>query len=325
MRIAQGIPVPEGVRFVGIDVGKFTSVVAVHGQPGVRTFAMDAEGQGRLLDHLAGLPTPLRVGLEASGGYEATLWERLEAAGFHVRQLAPAKVHAYARSVGRRAKTDACDAATIAAYMAANPQAGRRIPEANIRQIRALSVKRRQLLEMRKALACQMKQNRHATVADLVADLDKEMLALIEAQIRAVETAIDTVIKADADLALKRRLLHSIPGLGPVSVFTLMAEMPELGTLTAGAAAALAGLAPFARDSGTLTGPRFIQGGRSAVRDVLYMAAVTASCHAPSLKPFADRLKARHKPGKQVIIAVARKLVELANLVIARQSEWVPR
>jgi transposase len=101
--------------------------------------------------------------------------------------------------------------------------------------------------------------------------------------------------------------------------------MPELGQMTAGAAAFLAGLAPFARDSGTQSGPRFIQGGRSTVRDVLYMAAVSASCHGPDLKPFADRLKQRNKPGKQVIIAVARKLIELANIVLARQSEWVPR
>jgi transposase len=321
MMIAQVMAVPEEVRFVGIDVGKFTAVVGVHGQSGVRTFEMDAEGQTRLLGHLSDLPGVVQVGLEASGGYEAALWERLEAAGVHVRQLAPAMVHAYARSVGRRAKTDACDAATIAAYMAANPLAGRRIPEANVRQIKALAAKRRQLIEMRKALACQMKQAR----PDLVAGLDDTMMALIEAQITTLEKTIDGVIGADEGLAAKRRLLRSIPGIGEVSAFTLIGDMPELGTLTAAAAASLAGLAPFARDSGTLTGPRFIQAGRNTVRDVLYMAAVSASCHAPSLKPFADRLKERHKPGKQVIIAVARKLVELANTVIARQSQWLPR
>ena len=223
--------------------------------------------------------------------------------------------------MGRRAKTDACDAATIAAYMAANPQAGRRIPEANVRQIRALAVKRRQLIEVRKALACQMKQARPA----MVAGLDDTMMALIEDQIATIEKAIDRVIGSDAALAAKRRLVRSIPGLGEVSAFTLLGEMPELGTLTAGAVASLAGLAPFARDSGTLSGPRFIQGGRSTVRDVLYMAAVSASCHAPDLKQFADRLKQRHKPGKQIIIAVARKLIELANRVLARQSEWLPR
>lgn len=321
MRLAQIGVLSEAVSCVGVDVGKFTCVAACHGQPGVFAFQPDAAGIAGFLQHLGKLPSAVRVGLEASGGYEAGLWEGLEAAGVHVRQLAPAKIHAYARSVGRRAKTDACDAATIAAYMAANPQAGRAMPQANVRQIRALAAKRRQLVEMRKALACQMKQMR----PDLVAGLDGAMMALIEAQIATVEKAIDGVIGADESLAAKRRLLRSIPGIGEVSAFTLLGEMPELGTMTAGAAASLAGLAPFARDSGTLSGPRYIQGGRSTVRDVLYMAAVSASCHAPDLKQFADRLKERHKPGKQIIIAVARKLIELANCVLARQSEWEPR
>ena len=321
MMVSQIGVLSEAVSFVGVDIGKFSCVAACHGQPEVFSFKPDAAGIAGFLKHLGKLPGAVRVGLEASGGYEAGLWERLEAAGVDVRQLAPSRVHAYARSVGRRAKTDACDAATIAAYMAANPTAGRRIPEENVRQIRALAAKRRQLIEVRKALACQMKQARHA----LVADMDTEMMALIEAQIAMVETAIEATIVADDGLAAKRRLLRSIPGLGEVSAFTLLAEMPELGTMTAGAAASLAGLAPFARDSGTLSGPRFIQGGRSTVRDVLYMAAVSASCHAPDLKQFADRLKQRHKPGKQIIIAVARKLIELANRVLARQSEWLPR
>ncbi len=321
MGIARIGVLAEAVSFVGTDVGKFTCVAACHGQSGVFAFTPDAAGIAGFLKHLGQLPGVVRVGLEASGGYEAGLWERLEAAGVHVRQLAPAKVHSYARSVGRRAKTDAGDAATIAAYMAANPQAGRRIPEGSVRLIRALVAKRRQRVEMRKALSCQMKQEQQ----DLVAGLDRVLMDLIETQIATLEGRIEAVIAADDGLAAKRRLLRSIPGIGEVSAFTLLAEMPELGTLTAGAAASLAGLAPFARDSGTLSGPRFIQGGRRTVRDVLYMAAVSASCHAPDLKRFAARLKDRHKPGKMVIIAVARKLIEMANLVLQRQTEWVAR
>ena len=321
MMVSQDAGLAEEVRFVGVDVGKFSSVAAVHGQSGLRTFAMDAEGQSALLGFLRGLEGEVRVGLEASGGYEAELWEALEAAGFHVRQLAPTRVHAYARSVGRKAKTDACDAVTIAAYMAANPAAGRRIPPANIREIKALAARRRQVIEMRKALSCQRRQARH----DLIAALNDELMALFDAQIAVLEDAIDRIIQADAALAEKRRLLRSIPGIGEISAFTLLGDMPELGQMTSGAAAALAGLAPFNRDSGTITGPRFIQGGRSVVRDVLYMAAIRASCTKASLKPFADGLKARHKPGKQIIIAVARKLVEMVNLVLTRRAEWVPR
>lgn len=321
MTVAQVTDRQEAVSFVGVDVGKYTCVAACHGRTGVFGFAPDGAGIGDFLGYLCDLPGTVRVGLEASGGYEAALWEALEAAGVPVRQLAPASVHAYAKSVGRRAKTDACDAATIAAYMAANPLAGRRIPPANIRQIKALTVRRRQAVEARKALSCQMRQARH----DLVAALDEELLALVDSQIATLEKAIDRVIAADANLAEKRRLLRSIPGIGEVSAFTLLADMPELGGLPAGAAASLAGLAPFARDSGTLSGPRFIQGGRNTVRDVLYMAAVRASSLVDGHKSFADRLRARNKPGKQIVVAVARKLVEAANLVLARQSEWKSR
>lgn len=318
MMVAQNAVPEEAITFVGIDVGKHTCVAACQGRAGVFGFTPDDAGITRFLSHLRDLPGAVRVGLEASGGDEAALWEALEAAGFHVRQLAPAKICADAKSVGRRAKTDACDAVTIAAYMAANPAAGRRIPPANIREISALTAKRRQVTLMRKALACQMKQARHASIAALNA----EMMALIEAQIATLEKTIDRVIGADEGLAAKRRLLRSIPGLGEVSAFTLLGGMPELGTLTAGAAASLAGLAPFARDSGTITGPRFIQGGRSTVRDVLYRAAISASGHKDGQKTFADRLKARHKPGKQILIAVARKLVEAANRVLERGTEW---
>lgn len=311
----------QAISFVGIDVGKFTCVAAVHGRAGVTSFAPDAAGLAQFLSLLRGLPGEIRVGLEASGGYEADLWEALEAAGFHVRQLAPTKVHAYGRSVGRIAKTDGSDAATIAGYLAANPAAGRRIPPANLREISALSAKRRQLIAMKKALSCQMKQARHAHITAL----NTALMAVFEAQIATLMTTIDRLISADAELAAKRSLLRSIPGIGEVSAMTLLAEMPELGTMRPGCAAALAGLAPFNRDSGTVTGVRFIQGGRGVIRDVLYMAAISASAHKSSLKPFADRLKAKHKPGKQVLIAVARKLVELANLVLARQTKWVER
>lgn len=318
MMIAQNAAAQEGITFVGIDVGKFACVAVVHGRAGVTRFAPDEAGCARFLEHLRDLPGAVRVGMEATGGCEWALWELLEAAGFHVRQLAPAKVSAYARSVGRRAKTDDCDAVTIAGYMAANPLAGRRIPSANVREIKALATRRRQVVEMRATLSCQGQHVRHA----LVLAQDKALAALLDAQIAELECAIRKVIAGDADLAEKHRLLRGIQGIGAVSAFTLLGEMPELGTLTSGAAAALAGLAPFARDSGTTNGHRFIQGGRSPVRAALYMAAVRASADPKSHKPFADRLRAAGKPGKKIVIAIARKLVESANLVLKRRADW---
>ena len=311
--------VSQETVFVGIDVGKFTCVAAVHGCKDVTSFTPDAAGIAQFLSHLATLQGEVRVGLEATGGYEAALWESLEGAGFAVRQLAPSRVHAFARSVGRLTKTDRYDAVTIAAYMAANPEAGRRLPAANIRQISVLCGKRRQLIEMKKALSCQTRQTRDP----MIIAMNAEHLALIQRQITTLETEVDALFAACPALAEKRRLLRSIPGIGEIASATLLAEMPELGTLRPRAAASLAGLAPFSRDSGTMSGKRFIQGGRGVVRGVLYMAALSASLHNASLKPFADTLKAHHKPNKVTLTAVARKLVELANTVLARQSEWV--
>ncbi|MGL6208773.1 MAG: IS110 family transposase [Paracoccaceae bacterium] len=313
--------VAEEMTFVGIDVGKFACVAAVHGAGGTFTFVPDAAGTDRFMAWLRGLCGGLRVALEASGGVEARLWAALDAAGFHVRQVSAAKVHAHGRSLGRMAKTDAGDAVIIASYLAANPEAGRRLPAEVVREISALAAKRRRLIVMRKALSCQTQQASDA----LVTALDGELLAVIEAQMARLEARIDALIAADPELATKRRLLESIPGIGAVTSLTLLCEMPELGHLPSGAPAALAGVAPFNRDSGTLSGKRFIRGGRQVVRNVLFMCAVSAGRSAAGFKAFADRLKAARKPGKQVRMAVARKLIEAANLVLARGTKWENR
>lgn len=172
---------------------------------------------------------------------------------------------------------------------------------------------------MKKALACQTKQTRDP----MIIAMNTKHLALIQRQITRLRTQVDVLIAADPALAERRRLLRTIPGIGEIASATLLAEMPELGELRPRAAASLAGLAPFSRDSGTMSGKRFIQGGRSVVRGVLYMAALSASLHNPSRKPFAANLKTHHKPNKVTLTAVARKLVELANTVLARKSKWV--
>jgi transposase len=305
---------------VGIDVGKFTCFAAVHGGSKLFAFVPDATGIAAFLNYLRALPGAPRIGFEATGGYETGLWEALDRAGFETRQLAPARVRAYRRMRGRQAKTDAEDAVTIAAYLADQPEAGRALPSESVREIKVLSAKRRQLIAMRKALACQMQQARDP----LILDFDQAHLALINSQIASLETRLEARIVAHADLARKARLLRSIPGLGPVACTTLLAEMPELGALDPKAPAALAGLAPFARDSGKTSGKRFIQGGRGPVRNILYMAALTASRYNPDLKIFATRLKAAGKPNKQILTAVARKLIELANTVLKRESQWIP-
>ena len=240
---------------------------------------------------------------------------------------APAQVKAYARSCGKRAKTDRLDASLIAAFMAERPGLGRVLPSEDTLKIKGLSAKRRQLLAMQKALPCQTKQHRDADIQSLDAALD----AVLDAQIEALDHALATLIKGRAALARRAALLCSVTGIGKVILTTLLAEMPELGTLTAKTAAALAGLAPMARDSGKFGGKRFIQGGHEVVRTALHpgsspgqaMASMVASTHDPQMETFATGLKVRGKSHKQAMIAVARKLIIAANAVLKRQTEWV--
>jgi transposase len=222
--------------------------------------------------------------------------------------------------VALRTQTDGIDAATIAAFLAAHPGAGRTLPAKNIRRIKALSAKRRQLLEMRKALLCQMKQAREPGIIAL----DEAHLDLVNRQVATLNARIDGLLQADQTLQARRDLLRSIPSIGPVAAATLIADMPELGNLDAKQAASLAGLAPFAPDSGTRQGKRFIRGGRMTVRNVLYMAAMACARCCPDMQAFAQRLRDKGKPHKQVITAVARKLILRANAVLKRQSAWIP-
>ncbi len=145
---------------------------------------------------------------------------------------------------------------------------------------------------------------------------------MLDDQIGDVERRIESAISQDDSLAAKARLLRSIPGIGPVSAAMLIAEMPELGRMTAGEAAAMTGLAPVPHDSGTMRGRRMIAGGRRSLRHVLFQAALAAACHNPVLKPLAKRLKERGKPHKLVIIAVARRLVTIANAALKTAIPW---
>ena len=308
----------QNICFVGIDVGKFECVAAVYGGAATLTFANDAGGYARLEDWLKAQGRQACIGLEATGGYEAVLWEHLHAAGYGVRQLPSGQVHAFAKMRGTLAKTDALDAVTIAAFLAHRPDVGRCFPEESVRKISALSAKRRQVLEARKALTCQMKQHRDAEILAL----DRAHLDLLNRQLASLDQALDAAVNEDPGLQEKAQLLRSVPGFGPVAAVTLLADMPELGTLTAKTSAALAGLAPMNRDSGRTSGKRYIRGGRSNVRNVLYMAALVASRYNRDLKAFADRLKAKGKPHKQVLTAVARKLITLANAILKRGKPW---
>lgn len=262
------------------------------------------------------------VCFEATGGQEWRLWVTLDTAGVATRQLPPAQIKAFAASRGTRAKTDRIDAELIARFMLFRPDAGRVLPHEKLRLLRALTSKRRQVVETRKRLLAQIKAHGKLGSADMFDVMDAELKGLLDRQIAELEERIEQTMTSDDDLAETVDILRSVPGIGPVASTMLIAEMPELGQLSGEQAAALAGLAPIAHDSGAMRGKRTIGGGRRRLRHVMFQAALVASHHNPILKTFADRLRAAGKPHKVVITAVARKLVTIANALCRSRLKW---
>jgi transposase len=304
-------------KVAGVDVGKRRLDVAVHGLEDETTVENAMAGFSGLIAWLK-VREVGRVGLEATGGYERGVRAALEAAGFEVVVHQPIEVRLFAKLKRRRAKNDRLDAHLIAAATA------------QVEAVRAARDPR--LADLSERLTA------YELVTDKAADLKtflesvtlRDLVAAIRAQIRSLErlkakllAEIVGRIKACPDLLDRFRLLLSLPGIGPVVAATLVVRMPELGGLRRGQAASLAGVAPFDRDSGQWKGLRFIQGGRSRPRRMLYLAALQARRCSPALKAFADQLAARGKPAKLILVAVMRKLIEAANLVLQRGQPWV--
>ena len=214
------------------------------------------------------------VCFEATGGHEWRLWERLEAAGIDARQLPPAQIKSFGKSRGTLAKTDRIDAELIARFMAFRPEAGRRLPRETLRGLRALSAKRRQLVEMRKRHALHCKAGEKTGAACEFEDIDADLREVPDRRIKDLEQRIKIPIDSDEALAETVAVLRSVPGIGLVACAMPVAEMPELGRISGEQAAALAGLAPVARDSGQMRGKRMIGGGRMALRCVLLTSTV---------------------------------------------------
>ncbi len=304
-------------RFVGIDVGKFEFCVFCSNDDVVFSLPNTPDGHRDLIERL-GPSCHQTIALEPTGGSEWALWEALEEAGFDVRQVSAAHVRSFARSLGNLAKTDPLDACMIARFIAFRPDAGRRLPAENLRKLNVLTTKRRQLVAMRKRLSCQIKQR----ASQELDDFDEAHMTLMKNQIKSVEERIEGLLQNNKELIQRARILRSIPGIGPVLTAALIGQMPELGNLGEKQVAALAGLAPINHDSGKYAGKRRIKGGRTWLRHLLYQAALVASNHNPALIPFAKRLKQKGKPHKLVLIAVARKLLIIANAMIAKNQMW---
>lgn len=310
---------------IGIDVSRdWLDGFCLPGQKRFRHLNT-AEGHNALVAMIRQMPGPVKVGFEATGGQEWVLWTELAAAEIAAVQLPPAQIKTFALSRGTRAKTDRIDAELIAHFMAFRPEAGRELPDENLRVLRTLTTRRGQLVDMRKRLKAQIGARKKQGIPAGVESMDDDLKDVLDTQISDIERRIESVIAQVEPLAAKAKLLRSIPGIGPVSAAMLIAGLPELGRMTSGETAAMTGLAPVPHDSGAMRGRRTIAGGRRSLRHVLYQAALAAACHNPVLKPVAKRLKERGKPHKLVIIAIARRLVTIANAIIKTSIPWQPQ
>ena len=302
--------------FVGIDVSKLKLDCALGERGDIVELENTEEALVVLVQRLRALDPALIV-LEASGGYERLAVAHLGAAGLPVVVVNPRQVRAYAKACGVLAKTDAIDARLLARFAAAVRPQVRSLPDAQQQQLAGLLSRRRQLVGMWVA-----EKNRLGQALASVKHTIKPVIRVLEAQIEACDDELSGLIKASPVWREKDDLLRSCPGIGPVSARTLLAAMPELGQLDRKQIAALAGLAPFAHDSGKHRAQRHIAAGRAQVRPALYMAAVSAiRCNAP-IKALYARLRAAGKPPKVAITACMRKLLTILNAMIRTHARW---
>ncbi len=302
--------------FVGIDVAKATLDVACRPSGDRWQVAHDPRGIEMLLQRLAPL-RELLVVLEATGGYEQTVAAALATAGIAVVVANPRQVRDFARATGQLAKTDAIDAAVLALFAERVRPEPRPLPDEARQSLDALVTRRRQLIEMLLA-----EQNRLGLARRAVRRSLTDHIRWLERQLGGVDRDLDQAVRASPLWRAQDDLLQSVPGIGPITSRTLLAQLPELGRLSRKEIAALVGVAPLARDSGTLRGRRTIWGGRASVRAVLFMAAATATRWNPVIRTFYQRLRAAGKPAKVALTACMRKLLTIVNAIMRSQTPW---
>jgi transposase len=302
---------------VGIDVSKDRLDVAVRPSDEVFVIGRNAAGLDQLIVRLRELG-PQIVALEASGGYETIATAALASAGLPVVVVNPAQVRAFAKALGQRAKTDPIDAAVIAHFAEATKPEVRRLPDKATQMLADLIARRRQIVEM---IVAERQRETRMTQRHLKASMAR-LIKILEKELSSLDGDIDDAVRGSPAWREKEDLLASVPGVGPVIARTLIAELPELGQLTRRQIAALAGLAPFTRQSGLWRGKSFIGGGRTAVRTALFMGAFVAMRFNPVLKAFFDRLIAAGKPKMVALIAVARKLLTILNAMVRDNRRW---
>jgi transposase len=302
--------------FVGMDIAKESIDILVRPSGEFLSLLNTEDGIAEICQRMRAI-SPALIVMEATGGYERPLAAALHHAGLPVRVVNPRQVRDFARSTGELAKTDRIDAAVIAHFAETLKPEVREIPGEEERDLDALVTRRSQLKDMLTA-----EQNRlHTAAAKLRPSINAHILWL-QQQIEEVEAETDRMISEDEGWTAKQELLTSTPSVGSTTANTLIAKLPELGTVSAREIAALVGVAPFAHDSGKFKGQRRISGGRADVRSALYMAAFSGIRCNPVLRAHYAQLRARGKCYKVAIVACMRKLITILNAMVKAELHW---
>jgi transposase len=301
--------------FIGIDVSQARLDIAL--RPGAPfSVPHDDAGIAVVVDQLRRL-SPTLIVLEATGALETALTSALVAAALPVVVVNPRQVRDFAKASGQWAKTDRLDAQTLAHFADVMRPTPRPLPDEQARALTALLARRRQLVEMLTA-----EKNRLLTAPATIRKSLRTHIAWLERELAHTDTDVAETIRQSPAWREKEELLRSVPGVGPVLASTLLAQLPELGTLTHKQIAALVGVAPLNRDSGTLRGQRTVWGGRAQVRAVLYMNAVVAARFNPVIRTFYQRLQTAGKAKKVALTACMRKLLVILNAMLKHRTPW---
>jgi transposase len=303
-------------KYVGIDVSK--DRLDVHVRPTGEAFAVarDGEGLAALVERLK-LITPRLVAVEATGGFESTVAAAIGGAGLPLAVVNPAQVRYYAQALGRRAKTDAIDAEVIARFAEATQPEPRPLPDTDTQALAELVTRRRQIITMMVA-----ERQRAARLPKRLKRSCERVVRVLEKELATLDQDIDTTVRGSPAWREKEDLLASVPSIGTTTARSLIAQLPELGTLDRRKIASLVGVAPFTRQSGKWQGKSFIGGGRADVRASLFVATMSAVRHNPAIRAFRERLLAKGKPKMVVMVACMRKLLTILNAVLRDQKPW---
>lgn len=307
----------EDITYIGLDIGKAAIEVAIEKCGEKHSITNDSAGLAALLRILRKIPNA-HVVMEATGGYQRQAHERLTRAGVPTSVVNPVEVRQFIRGLGQRAKTDTIDAAMLVVFGRRRQPGLTPARSAEQSRLAELLTYRRQLVDEQTRLGNQIAHYRDPLVRRSAASRIKS----IAGDIAKVTAALLETVRQIPRLAGLYTIVSSVPGVGPISALTIIAQLPEIGTLTRRKVAALVGVAPFNRDSGQFRGHRAISGGRPQVRNVLYMAALVATIHNKALRDFKTALIARGKPKKLAIVACVRKLVTILNALVRDGRTW---